>query len=347
MIYLLNMILSVGYFYFIRNVRKNSFILFIPIIFLWTIISGGQYGVGSDYFSYIKIYENHQGLNRFYYNKEYLFYYFVIFFSNLIKNGQFLFFFDALLKNILFFFIIKKIIKDMKYIYIYIYIYICFGTVFYNQMNGLRNFLAMYLFTLGQIYLIEYKYILFVLYITIGSYIHRTSLYLYPFILINKLKHYRFLFLLIGVVVLLNFLPTKNFFQEVGPKLIPAYAHYFYSEYYERDMKLINIFSRIIWFPFYIESIYLYKKNKNDLIKLGVIGYSINLLTIEISILSRLAVYFSLVSIFPMYYLTIYYLKNKRNKSLIILILLILLFFITKVLIVPKGEYLYRSWFFI
>ncbi len=342
MIYLLNMILSVGYFYFIRNIRKNSFVLFIPIILLWTIIIGGQYGVGTDYFSYIKIYEEHIGLERFYRIKEYLFYYFVVFFSSFIKNGQFLFFFDAFLKNILFFIIVKKIMKNTKYLYIYIFIFLCLGTTFYNQMNGLRNYLAMYFLTIGCMYLLENKNYIYIISIMLGSYIHKTALYLYPVILINKLKNYKFLLVIILTSILLNILPTKDFFQKIGPKLIPMYAHYFYSDYYTNKMSLINILSRVMWLPFYIKSIFLYKKNENSLIKWGIIGYSINLLTIEISILSRLGVYFSLIRIFPIYFLMIEYLEKKKYLFLLILVGLVLIFFIMKVLILPRGEYLYK-----
>lgn len=347
MVYLLNIIISIGYSYILRKKNKVSFIIYTPIILLWILILGGQDGVGTDYYSYRLIYEEHYTLGRFYRVGEYLFYYFVIFFSELIKNGQFLFFFDAILKTILFFLILKKTISN-NYVYIFIYLYLCYSTIFYNQMNTIRSYIAVYFFTLGIIYLIKNQNKIFLLLLGIGNFIHKTCLYMFAIFFVNiKIKknidkRKLYIFLILGLI--LAFLPLKEVVKNYAIKVIPTYSYYFNSKYYESEMKLINQISRIIWLPFYLNSIILIKNNlEGKLIKYGILGYFIKLFTISVPIFSRLAIYFSILEIYPIFYLTIYYLKARKILRLILLIFLTIVFITTKILIFPKGEYLYNS----
>lgn len=350
MVYLLNIIVSVGYSYIVRKNKKMRFNVYIPIILLWILILGGQDGVGTDYYSYKKIYEEHHVLERFYNVKEYLFYYFIIFFSKFIKNGQFLFFFDSLLKTILFFIILKKTISN-KYSYIFIFLYLSYSTIFYNQMNGIRNYLAGYFFTLGVIYLIKNQKKIFFLLLGIGNFIHKTCLYMFSIFFINKQikknidnkKIYIFLFL--GIII--AFLPLKEMIGNTVGKIIPTYSHYFTSQYYKNEMEIINKIARIVWFPFYINSVMLIGNNlEGRLIKYGILGYFIKLFTIAVPIFSRLAIYFSILEIYPIFYLIIYYLKTKKILRLFFLVFLIFIFIISKILIFPKGEYLYKAIYF-
>lgn len=62
--------------------------------------------------------------------------------------------------------------------------------------------------------------------------------------------------------------------------------------------------------------------------------------------LTRMSEYFLILSTFPIYYLLIYYYDNKKYKRLLLLVMMILSLFIIKTIIFPKGEYLYKSWFF-
>lgn len=347
MIYLLNIIISIGYSYILRKNNKISFAMYIPVILLWILILGGQDGVGTDYYSYKKIYEEHYVLDRFYNVGEYLFYYFIIFFSKYIKNGQFLFFIDAIIKVFIFWIIMKKTISN-KYSYIFLFLYLCYSTIFYNQMNIIRSYTAVYFFTLGIIYLIKNQSKMFLLLLGIGNFIHKSCLYMLGIFFINiKIKknidkRKLYIFLLLGLIV--AFLPLKEMIRNIAVKIIPTYSHYFSSQYYENEMNLINQISRVIWMPFYLNSGILIKNDvEGKLIKYGILGYFIYLFTIAVPIFSRLAVYFSILRIYPIYYLIIYYLKNNKTIKLLFLISLIIVFIILKILIFPKGEYLYNS----
>lgn len=353
MVYLINIIISVAYSYILRKNNKISLSMYIPIMLLWVLILGGQDGVGTDYYSYKKIYEEHYVLGRFYKAGEYLFYYFVIFFSKFIKNGQFLFFFDAIIKVILFFIILKKTVSN-KFSYIFIFLYLSYSTIFYNQMNGIRNYLAGYFFTIGLIYLLENKKVFFLFFLGLGNFIHKTCLYMFSIFFINiKIKKNisskkLYMFLILGLV--LAFLPLKEIIRNISGKVIPTYSHYFTSQFYENEMEVINKISRIIWLPFYFESIKLIEVNKNYkekiLIKYGILGYFIRLFTVAVPIFSRLAIYFSILEIYPIFYLVIYYLKKEKILKLLVLVFLIFIFIGSKILIFPKGEYLYKTIFF-
>lgn len=157
MIFLINVIISCGYLYITRNVKKISLLYCFPIIFLWTFILGFQYGVGTDYFSYLNIYNSEAGLSRYFYKKEFLFFYFVSFLRILSSNGQIFFILVSLIENCLFFYYLKLMINNQliskRKLSLFIFLFLCFGTNFYNQMNGIRQYFNIYLLSICVFYI--------------------------------------------------------------------------------------------------------------------------------------------------------------------------------------------------
>ena len=357
MIYITNALLSTIYFYNLRKLKKVTYLYFMPILLLWTVIIGGQYDVGTDYFMYRMIFENSNKLYLYFIKKEYLFYYYVIFLKYLSNNPQFFFMMTGLIQNFLLVIIIKKLIKkkvlEIKYTYIFILIYLTAITVFYNQMNGLRQYFNIYLFSLGIIYMLNRKKIKYCLINLIAIFIHRSSYLLLPFYLIysyfikkNNKKYFYFIILLVGLII--SLIDIKNILEIIVLKYTPKFSGYFLTERIQ-EVSLEKKIVKYVYLPFYFCAINLIEKRKGkvkEMIKIGVIGYSIRIAVSNISIVNRIGEYFIILSIFPIYYLIEEWLKQRKNFLLLILIGMICGIFFLKVTIFAKGEYFYRFYLF-
>lgn len=356
MIYLINAIYSILYFYLIKKYKRINFIIFFPIFFIWLIILGFQYGVGTDYFNYLRIYKNTNNIQFLYFSqKEYIFYYFLKLLNFFSKNGQLLFISVSFLENIIFYIFLKKLVDfkliKIKEIYVFIFIFLCFGTSFYNQMNTLRQYFNIYLFSLAVIYLLFNKKIKYALLILIGSYIHKSILYLLPIIgvkfFIKKFKISYLYFLLIFSCCFICF-PVEDIFIYIV-KYIPRYNDYIESRFFSKIHFQAQI-TKIIFIPFYFEAIKLIKKEKNEniimLLKIGLLSFMIRIISLKNIMITRMSEYFIILSIFPIYYLIIYYYKNQKKMELYCLISMIFGLFLIKILVFPRGEYLYNSYFF-
>ncbi len=353
MLYFVNIVFSIFYFYLIRK-KKFNFIAYFPIFFLWTTIIGFQYYVGTDYPSYIEIY-NTDRLEIYFKIKEYLFYYLVKILRVFFENGQVLFVVIAIMYSLLFYYSLKRLCKikllNKQYLFIYCFLFLCLSTIFYNQTNGLRNYTAAYFFFLGSTYLLENKKIKYLIFIFLGTLFHRTCIFLVPFLFLNifikkrKERLVKFLYISLIVSTVLIFLPIDVYFKEIGIKIFPMYKHYFIRENFIKELPLINQIARLIWLPFYFFSIPIYKKNKNITIAYGIFAYSLSILTIKISILVRLEYYMSFLTLFPIYNLIIDWIKTKKWIYLFIIVSMIFSFIILKLLLLG-NEYEYHSYFF-
>lgn len=149
-VYLFNLMFSI-IISFISD-KYNLKKLFFLIGGIWVIIIGFQFDVGTDYFSYLKIFEDSSKVIKYFYIKEYVFYYFVVGLQKIFKNGQYFFVIIAFLEVVLFMILVKSKIKKYNY-FIILFLTVC--TVFHNQMNGIKQYFVIYLFTLSILYYIN------------------------------------------------------------------------------------------------------------------------------------------------------------------------------------------------
>ena len=70
MVYILNLIFTVGYSFFVKKIK---ILYFIPILSVWIIILGGQYEVGTDYNNYLKFFYGIRDIRLFFLQKEYMY----------------------------------------------------------------------------------------------------------------------------------------------------------------------------------------------------------------------------------------------------------------------------------
>lgn len=354
MIYVLNLIVTVLYSYLIKSTKILNY---IPILLIWIIILGGQYEVGKDYRNYLDFFYGIRDSKLFFIQKEYLFYYFLKIMSFLFSNGQIIFVIIGGLESLIFLYFLKKCRENKillnKKIYIFLFLYLAYGTVFYNQMNGLRQYFNIYLFSLGIIYMLNRKKIKYCLVNLIAIFIHRSSYLLLPFYLIysyfikkNNKKYFYFIILLVGLII--SLIDIKNILEIIVLKYTPKFSGYFLTERIQ-EVSLEKKIVKYVYLPFYFCAINLIEKRKGkvkEMIKIGVIGYSIRIAVSNISIVNRIGEYFIILSIFPIYYLIEEWLKQRKNFLLLILIGMICGIFFLKVTIFAKGEYFYRFYLF-
>lgn len=356
MIFLINVIVSCGYLYFTRNIKKINFLYFLPIISLWTFILGFQYGVGTDYFNYLEIFNNVDRLNYYYYfKKEYIFFYFVKILRNFFENGQIFFILVSLIENILFYYYIKLMIINKiinrKRLYLYIFLFLCFGTNFYNQMNGIRQYFNIYLISICIFYIYYNNFFKYFFIYVIGANIHKSFLLFFPIYifkyLYKKLNSTK-LQILIVLAIGFNFLPVIEILKTIIG-MIPNYSYYA-NHWYLREIDITQKITKFIFFPYYIYSAFLIRQKKKKIeiymLKVTILAYVIRIFCLKLTVTNRMGEYFTLLSIYPIYLVIENYIQKKKKIELVILLSLILGLFLVKVIIFPKNEYLYNSYLF-
>ncbi len=321
----------------------------------WTLMIGSQLNVGSDYYSYLGTFRDGTNMRYLLYGKSYLFVYFVKFMWLLGIKGQGIYFVIAFIECLIFLKIMTGVFEYKK-LYIALFIFICFSTVFNNQMNGIRQYIAIYMVTLSTVYFLKKKYIYWGLLFFSSIFFHKSSLFLLPLFGIllffkDKVMNYK---LQIALIVLGVILANINF-MELLKQILPTigYRHYLYNgKLYEISFKskIVELF----FAPFFIYVVYKFgtlKKLKlsdleRNLFNIGVIGFIIKLATLSLNVLNRFNSYFEIFMIFPFVFFFMKA-KGKKNKHIKILLWLAILGIYTlKVTLFAVREYSYNSIFF-
>ena len=106
----------------------------------------------------------------------------------------------------------------------------------------------------------------------------------------------------------------------------------------------------MIFIPFYLESVKLINNMKNEkkdlMLRWGIFGFIVRIFCLKMTLLSRMGEYFIILSIFPMYFLIEDYIEKNNKIKLFVLFFMILGLFVLKIIIFPRGEYLYKSYLF-
>lgn len=359
MIFALNLFFSVicsfsfSRFYKVgKNKKFFIYCLFLfPIWFTWLIICGGQDGVGTDYESYYKIFSNPDTtLFTYYYKQEYLFAWIVELINYIELPPQTGFFIFYLIG----FLVILKIATKLHHntFFIFILLFLAYSTAFNNQLNGLRQYIALYWGTLGIMLLYEKKGIVkFIICIIIACLFHSSSLLFLPFlffIFYKKNITYKFYILFLTTSVLFSLLGSYDWIWKQFDFLIPAnYMHYMGGDF-DTGHGFTKMITKLIFIPFYIYSLNLIKYNKLTgydlyLFKIGFISYCIRLFFMDNIILNRIGVSLILISIFPIYYLLRELYLRKSFGKFHLICLFFVAFYLAKVILFPTEEYLYNS----
>ena len=362
MIFAINLIYSLfcsysfSRFYKIGN--KNNYIAYsiflLPMWSIWLLICGTQDGVGTDYYSYYEIFSDpNTKLFTYYYKQEYFFAWiveFIDYFKLPPQTGFFIFY-------IIGFLTILKISTRLhhKTFFIFILLYLAYSTAFNNQLNGLRQYIALYWGTLGIMLLYDKKggIIKFFSCVFVACMFHSSSLLFIPFLFFKYYKRnfsYNCCMIIIIVSILFSLFGSYDWIWNIFDIFIPIkYLHYVGGEF-DTAHGISKMITKLIFVPLYIYSLQLIKKKKLKdydlyLFQIGFMSYCIRLFFMDNIILNRIGVSFILISIFPIYYLLRYLYINKSYGKFHLICLFFIAFYLLKVIVFPSQEYLYNSIF--
>lgn len=357
MVFLLNYIYSVAYTYLLgkdyshyRLTSRGLFFLLLPLLLLWLMISGGQDSVGTDYESYMYIFEGNQ-LDYFKGKHEYLFVAIVSLCNAIGIQGQALFYVFYGINFVFLFFILKRF--SIRRIFIFVLLYFTITNLFNNQLNILRQATAIYIGTYATFLVFETKYIKALFFILIATFIHQSAIILLLLFCFKCLTYKltpRLLLLCLVIAVCLSIILQVDFFSFLTPFLPDDYAwHIMGGGTSERG--ILQKMTKYIFIPIYLLAWQYFRDNKLTkdevwLFKIGWLSFCLRLSVINVTIISRVSDYFLILSIFPILLYLDHLMVVRKTFLFVSIIFFLSLFYSLKITIFATGEYLYQSIYF-
>ncbi|HIF9091540.1 TPA: EpsG family protein [Photobacterium damselae] len=348
MIYIFLLCYTVLLLFLVENYKSNIYI-YIYSLLLLALASSIQYGVGTDYFSYKLIYEMDVNLEMFTNKGELLLPYII----NILKynklNYQFLFVIVSCLNMLMLALTFKKI-KSYNYrVWLFFFMFFCVTGLYHNQMNGLRQYLAIFSFPLIIMFLAEKKYIKSTIFLIYALISHTSTYFIIPFFILA-------IFPIIRKNKIKIFFITSILYAFIIPEYLYSFLSYFsigyltYLDRSENGMTLIPILTKIYYVPVFILFFFLLNKKlivikdkvSDVFLSLFSLTYWMFLSAIHIGILGRVSQLTMFFYIFPIYFVFDYYLNKRKFGYVIFLILYILVPYILKVTFFAKNEYVYK-----
>lgn len=332
-------------------------ILYSPLIYIMAIVSSTQYGVGTDYFEYKLTYFDLDRVERFYNKSEYLFYYIfrLVRWSSL--GDQAIFYISSIFNTLVIFITVYKLNKRYGYkIIVVFFIFFTVTNIFHNQMNGIRQYMALGLFPLILMYLYEKSYIRFLLLGLLAFFLHKTSLvfilFIPSFIFSRCSKRFQlWSFMIIPLLLMIG----GSLFQALITEYLPMYRHYLTNEYGQK-LPISSLFSKLYYIPVFIVFWFLYVNDKLEsvgfgglsrvLVSVWCITYWFLILYLDFGFMYRIAMYFVFFYIFPIYWVLIYFYKKGNTPCVLFFVMYLLLPYLLKVTLLAKGEFLYFNYIF-
>ena len=243
---------------------------------------------------------------------------------------------------------------DKNQLFLFVFIFIVFSSTFNNQMNAIRQYCAVYLYTLGICFIFKKYWIRAGICFFVMVTMHSSSvavLLLLPllFVLGNKIRARKWLVLIVILSIILSVaFPEDLFLKIIG--YFPQYVGYIEgdnmtiggTELFTKITKYINlpiVFYAILLFPRLKLS-----EDQKRLFVIGICSYAFKLSLLDVSIMQRMGAYFEILMCLPITYLMIFHLY-KRRRLFPILFLYLLLPYVAKVTFLATREYTYSSVF--
>tara|TARA_R110002012_G_scaffold308089_2_gene514093 strand:+ start:367 stop:1332 length:966 start_codon:yes stop_codon:yes gene_type:complete len=318
------------------------------------IVSGTQLGVGTDYFTYYKMYSDELLLDRFYMSKEYFFYFFSKLLSYLNFSAQSIFICYAFFTFSFVFISFSYIEKNtrIRFFWLFVIFFITTG-FFHNQMNLLRQYLAAAFLFSSVVFLFNGKYIRFLILATFAISSHPSAiivLLFFPFLFVKRVgKNWFFTAYFTSTLAYISIIPF--FIDSFVSILFPQYSFYLDSSR-SQGHSVFTYVTKLYFIPVYLFCLYfIYKnwilfKHNTFLLKLMLVWSltsSIYLLGLHYGISDRVYHYFLIFNIVPF---SIYFSYCRHGVKSIFIFAYLLLPYLAKVTFLAKAEYLYKSWVF-
>lgn len=334
-----------------RAERKYQLLLFSLFSILWVLFIGGQYNVGTDYFSYKRFVVN-ESEAEYVFADEPVFNSLLVFSRSLSSDPQVVFFVVSLIMLALFATIMRESIR-VRDSWLFLFLFITMSTVFNNQFNAVRQYLATYMASYALLLLYNKKYYWGGVFVLLGIFTHAATKY---FVLVALALYFlsylkwtpKTLVLLLIVSVVLSFL-LSSFQPQINAIIAKTdYAYYLEKDYF-RQLSLQPLLSKLVFLPLYMLAIYdakEYLTTRNEKIfVLGVFFYCMRIVMRSTSITNRFGMFFDILLVLPIcYYLS--YAMERKKVLFPVAILFLLVWYFVKTVIFAKGEYVYDSIFF-
>jgi len=335
-----------------------AYIVILPPLTLYILLGALQYQTGGDYDTYVAMYENGVA-GRILLNKEYLFVLLLEFAKFFSLGGHSIIVMMSVLQGyILFFFVLK--IRNYNYsVWLIVFLILFCTSIYFNQMNLMRQYVAVLLTPLFFLYLYEKRYFSLIIVSFLALMAHKSFLLVIVFsplfVIFKRFAHSDgrlfLLFLLSPVAILYLFPIVYEFF------INNIFYHYdlyksLYSDF-STDRVVRIIIGKLYFFPIMVYFWYIYLLDKRITVLGGVfrdvflpifaLTHAFYLVDFTIYVHGRVFVYFIIFYIFPLYYLLYHHYLCKYKIRLMFVIFYIVAPVFYKIFIFNSNEYNYRS----
>lgn len=356
MYYIAICLLITSYFYinnkYLLVDSKLRFLLYIPPAYIYWFVLAFQYNLGADYFSYIDIAEN--GIRGYIQRNNEVGFIFIVRLINLLSlPPQSLFAIIGFIHTVLAFVLFDKLLKYKFKIWLIFFIFFVVSTIYHNQLNGLRQFVAILSTPIFLLLVFEKKYFKALIVALLALSFHNSFLLvllLLPVFLFFKNSSKQTFFVIFLIMPLIYLLAFDLVLDSVVKYIFPNYAHYLQSE---NQLSFTKIIPKVYFIPLFVYFWYIYLNDKrslwsessifNFLILVFAITYCAYLTDVTFNFYGRFFQYFIIFYIFPIYYL-FYHMKKKKNIfASLMLFMYIFAPYLLKTVLFPVGEYRFET----
>lgn len=319
--------------------------LFIPIL-LFSIIFGCRYGVGIDYYNYVKLYEEFNcGQFSEFSNIEIGFLFIMEIFHRFSMSVVSFFIFLAFIQI----YLLSRSFEDEDNLFVLPYIYLSLimtGIAMSGFMNGIRQVIAFCIFTFSLRYIVRKQILKYIICIIVAFLFHKSAVIVLPLFFIWLKRDYIFHTITIQLILLVCFFlfvfinPLQVLLEQLDDviKLI-GYENYIDSDfiYGKREIGLMGIINLLIngIIVLYSNKMKDYYNNRffNIIYDLFFVGVCLAYLFIGSIAFGRIIMYFTYFQFIMYAYLFVYLndvkLHSKENLfSFSVLSLFLVLSFI-------------------
>lgn len=338
------------YFFLIERYRA-SLLIMLPALLLYFFVAAFQYGVGTDYFSYVEIYQSEEKQNYYYNKGELLFFGLNQYLNWMDLPAQSIFIAISFIQSLLIFVYFKKIKTNGIILWLFFVIFFTVTNIYNNQLNLLRQFVVVALLPILTFIVFERRWLKFLIVVFIGYLFHASALFLLFMIPIYFLQSR----IKASNIVLYFILSAGGYYYLGGmaggivKNYLQAYQHYVSSEL-AVGFSLMLFITKLYYLPVFLYFFLTYKKQEtmpwqylHFMVVIFSMTYWFFLLSLSFGIAERLYYYLTFFYIFPIYYLLHRSIKNNNGFEFTLLFTYIVLPYFAKVTFLARGEYLYNS----
>ena len=328
-----------------RYTRPHYFIVCLAVFPMY-FLQAFQNGVGTDYENYRAIVENTYGPDLYLRKGEFLFYWIVSVIRTAGLPTQTLFVvYSVLFLTLNAYMITRLAVMTRQSASIVIILFFLSSNLYFNQYNGLRQYLSASFFSVAMLLLLDNKRVQGYCSLILVGIAHSTGVAIAPLtFMIKKLRPWGNFKFFLAILFAFQF-SADLIVQIIFTYLIPDYSHYLYSAY-ASGMSLSSFLLRLYDLPIIGLFWFFYLKSNSPievdpkLIFLFSMSYWLSVLSLKFGFVFRMEPYFEFTQIY-VYAITIRYLERLYPLSSSLAMLYLILPGILKVFVFARGEYLY------